>query len=127
MAATFVNKWHLDEAVQVCEETLRINPSDIPAHYVLGNILMTRGRHEEAELYFRRAIQINPNELKSYQALLMLTSYCPKFDAEAILMEHLRFAQQFEEPLRPNVSPHLNERSIDRRLKIGYQRMAPMN
>jgi len=120
LAGVLVTQWRLDEVITVCQRMLHMNPSDILAYYILGNTLMTQGKLDEAEVCFRRAIQINPTELKNQQALLMLTSYHPKFSAHAILSEHVHFAEQFAEPLRSQISPHTNDPTLNRVLKIGY-------
>jgi predicted O-linked N-acetylglucosamine transferase (SPINDLY family) len=120
LAGALVTQWRLDEVITVCQRMLHMNPSDMLAYYILGNTLMTQGKLDEAEVCFRQAIQINPNELKSFQALLMLTSYHPKFDPLAILSEHLHFAKQFADPLSSKFSPHTNDRTVNKRLKIGY-------
>ena len=46
--------------------------------------------------------------------------YNPRYDAETIFSEHLKFARQFEEPLRSALRPHANTKIAERRLKIGY-------
>lgn len=120
LAVAIIGKWRLDEAVNVCNKILQINETDVFAYYVLGNIFMSRGKLDKAETYFRRAIEIKPDELKPHQALLVLTSYSPKYNAQSILSEHLQFAALFEKPLRSEIAPHKNDRSPDRRLKIGY-------
>ncbi|MCG2720607.1 MAG: tetratricopeptide repeat protein [Thermodesulfovibrionales bacterium] len=120
LAGALVNKWRLDEAIHVCQKILQINPSDVLAYYILGNTLMTQGKTDEAELWFKKAILIKPDEVKVHQALLMLTSYLPRFDGHAVLSEHLHFAEQFEESLYAQIAPHAHDRSSNRRLKIGY-------
>jgi protein O-GlcNAc transferase len=120
LITALVNKWQLDEAIEICNRILQFDTSDIFAYYTLGNILMTRGKLDEAEIYFKQAIQIKPDALKPYQALLMLMSYSPKYDAQTILFEHVRFAKQFEEPLHSKIYLHTNDRRVTRRLRIGY-------
>ena len=106
LTVSFVNKWQLTDALNICNDILRINPTDIFAYYVIGNIMMTQGKLSEAEKFFKSAIKIKPDELKSYQALLMLLSYDPKNDLKTIFSEHIKFAKQFEEPLKPRILPY---------------------
>jgi protein O-GlcNAc transferase len=120
LAAALVGKWQLEEARTVCNKILQLNETDVLAYYILGNILITQGKLNEAETCFKHAIRINPDELKPYQAFLMLTSYHPKYNSQAIFQEHLQFALQFEKPLHAHVSPHTNDHRMDRMLKIGY-------
>jgi protein O-GlcNAc transferase len=120
LAAALVAKWGLGEAIDVCNKALKRNENDATSYYIMGNILMTQGRLDEAEIYFKRSIQVRPDEPKPYQAFLMLISYHPGYDARSILSEHKRFAAQFEGPLHPGLSVHSNDRTVNRRLKIGY-------
>jgi protein O-GlcNAc transferase len=120
LAGTLVDTMKLDEAINICNKILQINTADVFAYYILGNILMTQGKLCEAEICFQRAIQINPYELKPYQAFLMLMSYSRKYSIHTIFNEHLKFARQFEEPLHSKISSYTNERTLDRKLKIGY-------
>jgi protein O-GlcNAc transferase len=120
LAAALVEKWRLDEATDMCNAILKMNEHNVLACYILGNILMTQGKLDEAELFFRRAIRTEPDEVKPFQALLMLTSYHPNYTPQALFYEHLQFAERFEKPLRSTLSLHTNDRTVTRRLKIGY-------
>ena len=46
--------------------------------------------------------------------------YNPRYEAQTIFFEHLKFANQFEGPLLPGITPHRNEKTPGRRLRIGY-------
>lgn len=120
LAVDLMGKWQLNEAINICKKILQINTTDVLAYYILGNIFMTQGKLTEAETFFRRAMEINPDDLKSHQAFLMLMSYSPKYDAQSILSGHLQFAKRFEDPLHSMILPHNNDRTLDRKLRIGY-------
>ena len=51
-----------DEAMQIFQESLRLNPFDSGALNNVGTQLVRQGKPEEAQQYFRRAIQSNPND-----------------------------------------------------------------
>jgi protein O-GlcNAc transferase len=120
LATSLVEKWRLDEAIDVCNAILRMNGHEVTAYYALGNIFMARGKLDEAEQCFRRALQIKSDAFKPYQALLMLMSYSPKYNAQTIFSEHVRLAEQFETPLHPKITFYTNDLTVNRRLKIGY-------
>jgi protein O-GlcNAc transferase len=120
LAAVLVETWRFDEVINVCHKMLQINPSDVLAYYILGNTFMTQGLQDEAEKCFKRAIQIKPDDLKLCQAFLVFLSYYPEYNAQTIFSEHLKFAKHFEEPLHGKISPHSNDRTVNRSLKIGY-------
>jgi protein O-GlcNAc transferase len=120
LAAALVAKWDLDEAMHMCNKALERDSKDVTAYYILGNILMTQGKLDEAETYFKHSMKIKPVDPKPYQAFLMLMSYHPKYSAQTILAEHRTFAGQFEKPSGPGILTHMNDRSVDRRIRIGY-------
>ncbi len=47
-------------------------------------------------------------------------NFLPQFDAAAIFAEHLAWAAHHAEPLTAQSAPHDNDRTADRRLRIGY-------
>ena len=90
------------------------------AYNNLGNVLLDRGQLNEAEIYFRRALQIKPDYSIAYSNLLFNMNYNSRHNPQDIFSEHLLFAKKFAEPLSSAISPHTNEREPNRRLRIGY-------
>ena len=90
------------------------------AYNNLGGVLMDRGQLNEAEIYFRRALQIKPDYCNAYSNLLLNMNYNSRHNPQDIFSEHLLFAKKFAEPLSSAISPHTNEREPNRRLRIGY-------
>jgi predicted O-linked N-acetylglucosamine transferase (SPINDLY family) len=74
----------------------------------------------EAEACYRRALEISPDFAWAYSNLLFCLIHNPALPAQALFEEHLRFAQQFEAPLRASWAPHGNARDPDRCLQIGF-------
>ena len=46
--------------------------------------------------------------------------FCPGRDARTLHEEHRRWERQHAAPLATLVQPHLNDRSPERRLRVGY-------
>lgn len=110
----------LDRALACLERALELKPDYHEAHFNLGVILKDRGQAAEAVACFRRALEIRPDFAAAYGNLLYVLYFCDGYDARAIYQEHRRWAAQYERPLRPHRAPHANERSPERRLRIGY-------
>jgi protein O-GlcNAc transferase len=110
----------LEQALKYYHRALVLNPDSVEAMVNLGNMLRDLGQPVEAEKCYRRSLAIRPDCSFCYENLLFLMQYNPRYDAQTIFSEHLKFAEQFEEPLRSAILPHSNERTADRRLKIGY-------
>ncbi|MHB8624342.1 MAG: O-linked N-acetylglucosamine transferase family protein [Sulfuricaulis sp.] len=50
----------------------------------------------------------------------MALNYIPRYDAATVYREHLNFARRFETPLIVTIRPPINDRSYDKRLRVGY-------
>jgi predicted O-linked N-acetylglucosamine transferase (SPINDLY family) len=86
----------------------------------LGVALLEQGQAHEAAECFRRAVALKPDFLVAHSNLLCTLLFCPGCDAATIFEEHRRFNQLHAEPLANLIRPHENDRTPDRRLRIGY-------
>jgi predicted O-linked N-acetylglucosamine transferase (SPINDLY family) len=110
----------LDEAVASYRRALELRPDFASAHNNLGNALNQQGRMHDAIASYRRAIQYPSEIVNAYSNLLYCLVFCDGYDAEAILEEHRPWDRQVAQPLARLIRPHPNDRSPDRRLRIGY-------
>jgi tetratricopeptide (TPR) repeat protein len=75
----------LDGAVAQLEEAIRLNPDRSATYSNLGQIELTRGKREEAERAFRRAVQLAPKSGTAHLALanfLWMTGQLPGAEQE---------------------------------------------
>ena len=63
-------KWDLSE--EVARRAVTLNPDDADGFAILGSIVMTRKRLDEAERYFRVALELDPNNQLALQGLAHL-------------------------------------------------------
>jgi predicted O-linked N-acetylglucosamine transferase (SPINDLY family) len=110
----------LDEAIAACNHAIALQPDLPSAQNNLGNALREACRIEEAVAAYRRAVAIKSDEIVAYNNLLFTMHFSPDHDAQAILAENRLWAARFAEPLAAQIRPHANERSPDRRLRIGF-------
>ena len=108
------------EADACYRRALQLRPDYAEAHSNLGNVLRDQGDLDEAVACYRRAMQLKPDFAMAHSNLLYTLSFHPGYDARAICEEHRRWDRQHAEPLGRFIEPHANERSADRRLRIGY-------
>jgi protein O-GlcNAc transferase len=120
LGQAFTDSGQLDEAIHCYQKAVELNPKLYGAYYNLGFSFQLKGKLQEAELSYRHAIQINPSFSLPYQNLLFVMNYNPKYDNQTIFSEHLRFADRFEKPLLSSIANHHNDRTLMRRLRIGY-------
>ena len=118
--AAYHAKGHLSEAMSYYQKAMEIDSQYVQAYNNFGSALKDSGNLSEAERYFRRALQIQSDYSVAYSNILFTMHYDEKQSPESVFSEHIKFAEQFEKPLKANQFSHLNEPVSDRRLKIGY-------
>jgi len=59
----------MPEAIKHWEQTVRLKPDDVEAHYNLGLALEQAGRNEEAIGHYEQALRINPDFVDARQGL----------------------------------------------------------
>jgi protein O-GlcNAc transferase len=111
---------NFDDATAYYQKALQLDPTLAEASNNLGRVFQARGRLDAAEIYYRRAIELRPDDPVPYHNLVFLMLYDSRYDAGAIHSEHKEFARRFEGPLLPGLEAYANDKSVGRRLKIGY-------
>jgi predicted O-linked N-acetylglucosamine transferase (SPINDLY family) len=110
----------LDEAVACWQRALELKPDFAKAHNNLGVAFKDQGKLDEAVACYHRALELKPDFAKAHSNLLYTRIFCPGADAATLYEEHRRWNQRHATPLAEFIRPHLNDRSPDRRLRIGY-------
>jgi protein O-GlcNAc transferase len=114
------DKGQLDEAIVFYRQAIALKPKYPEAHSNLGVALRDKGRHDDAIIAFRQAIAFKPNYPEAHSNLVYSLHFHPGHDAQAIAEEHQHWNRRHAEPLQRFILPHANDRSPDRRLRIGY-------
>src|SRR5258708_21413034 len=82
--------------------------------------LHAQGRGEEALAASRRVMEMDPANAAQHGNFLYSLNFLPGQDPLRVFEEHLHWAACHAEPLSAKAPPHANDRSLDRRLRIGY-------
>jgi len=117
---TLQTKKRSTEAIAAFRQAIALKPDYAHAHSNLGNALSSQGQVDDAIASLRRAIALDPHFANAHSNLVLTIHYHPAFDARAIVEEHRVWNHQHAEPLRHLIQPHSNDRTPDRRLRIGY-------
>ena len=114
------DKGRLDEAIAAYRQAINLKPDYAEAYSNMAIALRDKGQLDEALTAYRQAIALKPNYPEGHSNLLLALNYHPGFDAPAIAREQRLWNEQHAEPLRQYLQPHPNDRSPERRLRIGY-------
>jgi predicted O-linked N-acetylglucosamine transferase (SPINDLY family) len=109
-----------DEAIAAYREAIARKPDLPEAHNNLGEILRDQGQLDLALTAFRKAVELKPDYAGAASNFLFTLPFHPDFDARAILAEHRRWAERFAQPLAAEIQAHANDRTPDRRLRVGF-------
>lgn len=110
----------IEEAVVAFRAATNLDPASHEAYLDLGNALTDKGRHEEAQQCYRQAIRLKPDYGDAHSNLLLTLNYTHGNDPETLFGEHLAWARHNAEQFGANIASHLNDRSLGRRLRVGY-------
>ncbi|MBK1693702.1 hypothetical protein CKO09_02955 [Chromatium weissei] len=104
-------------ASQLLDVMLQSNDSEMLA--IRANTNRAFNHLDDAITDYKKALAINAPK-KLYSSLLFSLNYHPDQSAKEIFSVYQEFNQQVAEPLHCNWQPHANDRTPNRRLKIGY-------
>ena len=110
----------LDEAVACYRRALELKPDYAEAHNNLGTALKDQGMLEDAVACYRRALELKPDYTKAHTDLVYVQMFCSGYDARTLYEEHRRWNREHAAPLAKFIQPLPNDRSPDRRLRVGY-------
>ena len=109
-----------DGAIAALRTAIQLMPNLADTHNTLGLTLKDLGRMNEAVAAFHKAVALNPALGVAQSNLLLFMSYQPKITPEKLFKAHRRWAKGLEAPARHRIPPHSNDRSPDRKLRVGY-------
>jgi len=120
LAIALYDQSRFDEAEALTREALAIDPAFAGAHRNLGHILQSKSDFRGAEACFRDAIRYAPQCLANYDSYLFTLNYDPDLGESEIFDVYREFDHAFGMPLRSTWPIHGNDRSLKRRLRVGY-------
>jgi len=109
-----------DDAIKCYEQAIAIRPDRASFHSNLGSALEFVGRLDDAIAAFDRAIVLQPGLNAAEANRLFALHFHPACGPTKLLHELREWAARVESALPGETAPHLNDRSLDRRLRIGY-------
>ena len=120
LGCALMESGEVDEAIATLRDAARLRPDFAVAHNNLGNALLKIGERDEAIALFGRALAVRPDYALAHSNLLFALHGHPNYDAEALWREHTEWSRRHAEPLGRSTNPHPNDRTPDRRIRVGY-------
>ena len=96
----------LGEAARRFRAALTGDPANAKAVAALGTVMRAWGKSEEAEPYFRRALQIDPNMSTAHANILLNLQALPDRAPANVFAEHRAWGERFAAPLAPEAEHH---------------------
>lgn len=110
----------LDDAIQCFERSIALNPALSAPYQDLGLIYFNRGNLEQAIDLSRKAVEQMPGNAPCFSNMLFFATHDEHRSPEDLFALHRQYALRYETPLKAHWQPHANDRSPDRKLRIGY-------
>ncbi len=112
------NRW--TEAAGHYQAVLAQAPEDPAPHNELANCYNQLGRIPEAILQYRETYRLAPDFPAALASVLACLNYDPDCPPQEAAAEHRRWAERVAAPYYPMQPRFDNERSAERRLRVGY-------
>jgi protein O-GlcNAc transferase len=107
-------------AIKALSAALERNPSSHEVAMQLAKLLGDMGRQDAATALQQALVSRYPDDPALRGNLLYGLHHTYGDDGPLLLREHAAWSARHADPLSAGVQPHLNDRSIDRRLRVGY-------
>ena len=110
----------LEEAIAAYRRAIDLKADFPEAFNNLGSALKDQGHLEEAIAAYRQAIALKPDYAGAHSNLAYCLLFHSGSDPESLRQELHQWNQQHAEPRSRFIQPHGNDRTPERRLRIGY-------
>jgi predicted O-linked N-acetylglucosamine transferase (SPINDLY family) len=110
----------IDDAIATYRRALELDPRETNVLSNLAGALARRGQVDEALDLFRQALGLKPEDDRTRSSLLFQMHFSPSCPARDILQAAREWDRHHGAPLAARHVPHGNDRTPDRRLRVGY-------
>jgi len=120
LGIAFYPQGKLNEATLHYKKALELNPNYAEAYNSLGAVFKSQARIDEAIWNYKKALQLKPDFVAAHSNLLYVSHYHESIDPAQLFLDHKQWAKLHALPLSSSIQPHPNDRSTERRLRVGY-------
>ena len=109
----------LDGAIASYRRAIALRPTYAEAHNNLATVLRDTGRLDDAVTHCRKALDIAASP-RAASNLIYTLHFHPAATQQQVREAQAQWNERFARPLAAAISPHANDRTHERRLRIGY-------
>ncbi|MCU9956829.1 tetratricopeptide repeat protein [Burkholderia sp. BKH01] len=109
-----------DEAIAACRRAVELAPSAAAPMSTLGFVLLELGATQEAVGWLKRSIEINPTDSVTHSSMLFCIAHSSEFDPQALVTEHRKFGERYDNHKRKRAAVFSNPRDPARKLQVGF-------
>jgi predicted O-linked N-acetylglucosamine transferase (SPINDLY family) len=120
LAVAYDRLGYPDAAVECCRLGLERLPDSWELYLNLATALGFQGRLDESVAAARKAVELQPKSPVAFSNVLFALNLVPGYDPARLFEEHLEWGRRYAEPLSAAAAPAANDRSPERRLRVGY-------
>jgi predicted O-linked N-acetylglucosamine transferase (SPINDLY family) len=110
----------LASVLEHCHAALKLDDELVDAHFELACALVDLGMLGEGLEHFRAVLRLSPGHVTARSNIAYLSVFDPDSSPGTALQAAEDWAQIHAAPLALRAEPHRNERSPQRRLRVGY-------
>ena len=119
LANALINAGDLEQGISVCQEGLKLYPGQLGFSRLLVRALREAGQLDEAIAFCREMLASHPDS-QLHGDLLFTLHFHAGYDRRALHEEHRKWYEIHAKPLASLIVPHANDRTPERRLRVGY-------
>jgi predicted O-linked N-acetylglucosamine transferase (SPINDLY family) len=120
LAGALLDSGQIDGALASARRGVELGPDLVEAHNLLANSLKEAGEVAETLDALDRALKLQPEDRVNLSNRAYILQFDPRADAKSLLAEQRRWNDLLAAPMRKFIRSHENDRSGDRRLRVGY-------
>jgi len=120
LAGALMDSGQIDGALASARLAVELGPDLPQAHNLLANSLKEAGAVAESLDALDRALKLRPNDPANHSNKVYIMQFDHRADAKSHLAEQRRWNDLLAVPMQKFIRPHENNRSPDRRLRVGY-------
>lgn len=110
----------LVEGAAQAQRAIEIDPTLPDAHNNLGVALRALGDYKGAEAAYRRVIELDSSHARGQSNLIYALDFNTAYDVADHQTARREWYETHGRPLSSDIRPHTNDRSPQRRLRVGY-------